>query len=449
MKVAVARKVAFQVLLSIEKQKAYAHIALAKALRESTSSPEDAALTTEIVQGVLLWQRLLDHWLENLAKRPIAKIDKIVRLILLIGIYQLRFLSRVPSYAILHDAVEMTKEQAPHASGFVNAILRQATREPTYLKPLLRLEENEGLPLSEIALRLSFPDWLVETLQRSFNEKDTIAILFGLNQKGKRTIRRNRLKITRDALHQEFEELGYEVEPAQICEDALYVSTKSPLLALPSFREGKFTVQGESSMLIAPLLLAKPAMRILDACAAPGGKATHLAELTNDQAHIDAIEVHASRASLITQQVKRLSLTSVSVIVADVLSVHEHYDRILLDAPCSGLGSIGRKPDVKWSMTPQKIKQLHVVQRQLLDHTASLLNPDGILLYTTCTLNRTENEDQVHDFLAMHSEFEPFSFTEQESQSLHGIVEHPYMGYIYPQDFGGDGFFVARLRRHS
>ncbi len=447
MTVAPARRCAFSVLYDVESKKSYSHLALHTALKDQSLSKDDASLCTELVHGVLLWRRLLDEWIKTLTKSSRSKVTLEVKTILRMGLYQLRLLQKIPDYAVLSDAVDLSKIHQPKAAGFVNAVLRGAQRQKTYEKPLLSFADLQGISLIEAARRLSFAEWMAHHLAKTLGEETAIEVMWGLNQKAQRAFRVNRLRLSRDQLFTLFQEQGVEVHASAINDEGIYATHRHVAQQLIGYDRGLYTLQGESSMLVAKLLRAKPNMDILDACAAPGGKTTHIAELTEDAACITAIDLHEHRTTMIQQQAQRLGLQSIHCETMDARHVTGQFDRILLDAPCSGIGTIARKPDLKWTMTADKVKALVLLQEQLLDACATHVKSGGVLLYTTCTMSAYENERQIGHFLEKHPEFTMLDFDEFERAHLHYAEKAKGIGWILPQDFFGDGFFVARMQR--
>ncbi len=447
-----ARIMAYDALWTIFDRKAYAHVALHEVLERSQPTPSDAALASEIVHGVLTWERLLDHYIASHSRSGIESIDSTILVILRMSFYQLRFFTRVPAYAIVSDAVELTNRVGRHAKGFVNGVLRAATRAAEWTKPLLR-DECETAHLRDLGLRLSFPDWLVEYFVDQYGLHTACQIMCGLNEKVPRTVRVNSSQYTRDEVLHALADEGVTALLSPISPYGIRLPAKVNPTSLYAYTAGMYSLQGESSMLVAPLFGDLRDKRILDACAAPGGKALHIAELAKNQAEIIAVDLHVHRAKMITAQAKRLGLTSIRAMALDARKIEGQFDAILLDAPCSGLGTIARKPDIKWRMTMKDIVKLVVLQAELLDVMADRVQTGGLLIYTTCTLSERENESQIRAFLQRHANFqlEPLHF----SSTIDAAVQMPChnarleegMFYLHPEDFGSDGFFFAKLRR--
>lgn len=449
MSVSPARVSAFRVLKKVEERHAYLHIALHAEMTRARLERSDAALASEIAFGVLLWRRLLDHWIAGLSRLPLGELDSDAMIILRMGLYQLRFFERVPAYAILDQAVALAKTACGRAAGFVNAVLRRAASQKDYLTPLRNGGDAQGLTDTEIALRSSMPDWLVQHFFKEYGRELGLSLLLGLQQRGPRTVRVNSARATRSEVMERLFAEGISAEPSPVSPYAIRFLDRVNPVALGVYRDGLCSLQGESSMLVAPLLAPTAGQHILDACAAPGGKATHIAELAGDKAMITAVDLHPARVNDVTRQVERLGLAGVRTIVSDARQVSGLYDSVLLDAPCSGLGAIARKPDIKWVMTPERMAELVRLQADLLQSLGDKVRVGGLLIYTTCTLSASENENQIERFLASRSDFEleplvplPDVLDQRQKRS-----ERPGMVSVYPQDFGGDGFFIAKLRR--
>lgn len=438
---AVARQSALRVLHEIEQGGAYAQVALLREWRRKELSGADARLVSELVRGVLVWRRLLDEWIAQLSAARLTRLELPVLIILRMSLYQLRFFDRVPPYAVVSDAVELAKAHRPKAAGFVNAVLRNALRENAWIAPLTGC----AAPWDELrGVQLSYPDWLVRHMQRTLGDPDAAcAALLAMNQQPERTVRANLLRCTREELIERLAREGLQARPTGVAPAGVVLPPGVNAVELGAYADGWFTLQGQSSMLIAPLLDAGPGMDILDACAAPGGKATHLAELTGDAAAITAVDIHAHRSAMIARQAERLGHGSIRATTGDSTLIQGEFDRVLLDAPCSGLGTIGRKPDLKWRASEDGIRELATVQRKLLRAAAMRVRPGGVLVYAACTLSAEENERQIASLLEEREDFVPFPW---QGAPENGNASQA-QARILPQHFGGDGFFVARLRR--
>ncbi|MCY0877251.1 MAG: 16S rRNA (cytosine(967)-C(5))-methyltransferase RsmB [Firmicutes bacterium] len=449
MTVSIARQIAFRALSAIEQKGAYTHLALRAALEETTPQPSDAALASEIVHGVTVWRRLLDHWIETLTKDHSGHMQHTVRTLLRMALYQMRFLERVPPYAVVNDAVEQTKIYAQRAAGFVNGVLRAALRQTAYLQPARTVDDLADCAVEQLALRLSYPDWLAQSLIATYGRTVAISAMVAMNESPVRTVRVNRLVATREEVLASLAESGVQAEACALSPEGIRLLSRTQPETIPDVMAGRCTLQGESSMLVAPVLAPKPGQKVLDACAAPGGKATHLAELSLDQADITAMDLHEHRARAIARTARHLGLHSVRAVTGDAREVQEDFDAILLDAPCSGIGTIARKSDLKWTAAPLKTAAIVQLQRELLSALAKRVKPGGKLLYSTCTLLPEENEQQREQFLRDHPDFvaEPFDLPGLRQIDASRSAGADGQARIWPQDFGGDGFYLALFRR--
>ncbi|WP_068791675.1 16S rRNA (cytosine(967)-C(5))-methyltransferase RsmB [Brevibacillus laterosporus] len=442
-----AREVALDVLVRVEENQSYSNLELKYALGEAGLSKADVGLVTELVYGTIQRRMTLDEVIGQFVKGGTKKLQGWVLQLLRMSLYQVRFLDRVPDRAAVHEAVEIAKKRGHKGiSSLVNGVLRNILRQP---------ESWEKLPkgiTKQIAVTESHPEWLVKRWVKQYGEETTREICHSNNQSPTPSIRVNRLRTTADALLQEMKEAFPEATKSELTPDALLLQS-GHAAGSSWFQEGFYTIQDESSMLVAPALHLTPNLRVLDACAAPGGKTTHIAELMGNQGEILACDVHPHKRELIEQNAKRLGITIITTMVADAADLVDRnvgeFDRILLDAPCSGFGVIRRKPDLKWNKTAEDIKAISEIQYDLLERVAPLLKPDGYLVYSTCTIDSQENQDVVERFIAEHPEYEldtslaedlPTSLTEKIDASK-GYVQ------ILPHHFSSDGFFIARIKR--
>ncbi|GGK14178.1 ribosomal RNA small subunit methyltransferase B [Caldalkalibacillus thermarum] len=424
------RALALDVLIKVEEQKAYSHLVLNQVLNKHRQLDlRDRHLLTELVYGTIQHQRLLDFYLEPYLKQGMAKLDVWVKQLLRLSAYQLFFLTRIPSYAVVNEAVKLAKKRGHRGiQGLINGVLRNLLREPK------RSLDTICDPVERIAVETSHPTWLVARWTEQFGLKTAQEICRANNERPVLTVRVNPLKASKQEVMDHLRALGYHVSETAVAQQGLRVENPAKLMESSLFKQGYFTIQSESSMLVAPLLRPEPGMKVLDLCAAPGGKTTHLAELMDNRGHVVANDVHAHKLKLIKKAAKRLGITIINVTAYDGTTVSPgqlgHFERILVDAPCSGFGVIKHKPDLKWHKRPEDIKQIAELQLQLLTRAAQLLIPGGQLVYSTCTIDREENESVITRFLEDHPDFEV------------GEIRQ-----IFPQDFGSDGFFMAKLNK--
>lgn len=396
MKVSPARKIAFDILLRVASRDAFATDLLYARL-EKGMKREDAALATELVMGVLRWQRLLDFLIERASHRRAADLDLEVLLALRLGIYQMRFLTRVPRAAAVNESVELVKAARKRsAAPFVNAVLRRTPRAA--IEKLLPTD----LPAAELlALRFSFPDWLVKRWIARFGESST-AMFLELQNRPARVIVSvpdlGRLVPVREAL----EVAGLTVEPAQMLRSGFYIRGGNPAQT-PAFERGWFTIQDEASQMIPLLLDVRPGHRVLDLCAAPGGKTARLAQAAGTAANIVAADLYEHRLRSTRKFLARHSLADVRLVALDAtrpLPFNSTFARILVDAPCSGTGTLGRNPEIRYRLTPADLTELQAKQIAILTSALEHLAPGGKLVYSTCSLEPEENQAVVSAAMA-------------------------------------------------
>jgi 16S rRNA (cytosine967-C5)-methyltransferase len=444
------RALAVETLLNVERRKAYANILLDNALKTNALSSQDRGLLTQLVYGALRWRGKLDWLLGRIVHRPLSDMDGYLRNLLRLTVYQLLFLDKVPDYAAVNESVELAKRYGgASAGGLVNAIARRLLRE----KERLIAPDSKADLISQLSVSWSHPEWLVSRWLAYFGQAETEALLRANNQESPVVLRVNRLKTDRDALIEKLHAAGFNARPALQSRQTILLQGASSVEQLPGFPEGLFMVQGEASQLIGLLLDPKPGERILDACAAPGGKTTHLAELMEDRGEIIATDISARGIEKIEQNMRRLSLRCIRPVQADVGKeltgeLALPYDRILADLPCSGLGMLRSHPETKWHREEKDIQRLSGLQKRILERLSSYLKPGGILVYSTCTLTREENDDIVEDFLQRHNEFVLEAAGEFLLESARHMVRGNYF-LALPHRDGTDGFFAARMRKKT
>ncbi|MBR8830886.1 MAG: Ribosomal RNA small subunit methyltransferase B [Chroococcopsis gigantea SAG 12.99] len=439
-----ARLVALKTLLDIDRSSAYTDKAIDRHLSPSVLSGLDKSLATELVYGIIRRQRTLDNLIDSLGNKKAQQQPPALRRILHIGLYQLRYLHHIPESAAVNTAVELTKDQGfGKLAGVVNGILRQYLRQVEAQGDALILPPDT---VSRLGIIHSFPDWLISLWLDQFTEEETEKLCAWFNQSPSIDIRINPLKTNRDEVKNLLENAGVEVMTVGDLPQTLrLLRNVGNVKQLPGFSEGLYTIQDSSAQLVGHLLDPQPRETIIDACAAPGGKTCHIAELMGDRGKVWACDPVASRLKQIEGNIKRLSLHSVEIKQGD--SRHQpgligKGDRVLLDAPCSGLGTLHKRPDIRWRERGDNLEQLSGLQSELLSHTADWVKPEGILVYATCTLNKGENEEVIIDFLGRHpgwriennlpSMFTPFVTAE-------GWLK------VLPHVHQMDGFFMVKL----
>jgi 16S rRNA (cytosine967-C5)-methyltransferase len=402
---------------------------LEHALAQARLSPADRGLCQELVYGVVCWQATLD-WL--VARKTAGRTQKaMLQDLLCLGLYQIFWLDRIPDHAAVHETVELAKQNGfGSQAGFVNALLRGYLREHDETQKLLA-----GLKISQPALGWSHPEWLVTRWHKRWGAERTARLLEWNNTPPQNFARVNRLKIDAGKLLEKWraEDVEYDFARHDWLEENLAFELKShpPLISLASFRDGWFYIQDPSTLLAARELDPKPGETILDFCAAPGGKTTFIAQLMNNQGRIVAQDISSARLKFIQENCARLGVTCVetSTISSDFGLQASGFDKVLVDAPCSNTGVMRRRADLRWRIQPGEIERLRTMQQDLLRRAAARVKPDGVLVYSTCSLEPEENQEVVKQFLSEHAGFR----LERERELL------PFMD-------GVDGAYVARLK---
>ena len=438
-----SRYEALRILVRVEEDRAFADIVLEHALELARLDPRDAALCTELVYGTLRWRRHLDWRLAPHLNRPLDKLDPWVRAVLRLTAYQIFFLDRVPRWAAVDEAVSLAKLKArkPGPPEFVNAVLRSLTRA-TGPPPL------PALPVEAAAVRCSFPDWIAARWVERYGLREAEALMTASNDRPPSTIRVNTLRITRDAFAARVrdEELA-RTRATALAPEGLIVD-HGVVGRWTAFAEGSFTVQDEASMLVARLLDPKPGELVADTCAAPGTKATHMAELMANRGRIVAMDPQAARLKLVAKAATRLGIGIIEAHVGGAAALAGRWrskcDRVLVDSPCSNLGVLRRNPDVKWRRTEEDLRRLQEKQKTIIAAAASMVKPGGRLVYATCSLEPDENEAVVASLPGYGTQWQPDPPEGFPVQSdAQGFVR------LFPHVHGTDGFTAIRLRRTS
>lgn len=446
-----ARQVALLVLARVEQEQGFSNLVLNEILRSAQLAKADSGLATELVYGTLQRQNTLDYILKPYVAKGVEKLDLWVRCLLRMAIYQLFYLDKVPVHAAINEAVEMAKKLGHTGiSGMVNGVLRNVVRNMPNGERQIVIPDSMAVA-ERISIEHAHPLWLVKQWMKQFGQETTLEMCKSNNLPPRASARVNRLRISREALIQQLEQQEVEVHPSTLSKDGIVVRHAGHLAASDWYSSGLLTIQDESSMLVAQAVDAHPGMRVLDCCAAPGGKSTHIAEWMDNQGELIANDIYPHKSRLIANHAERLGITCLQTNTRDASKLAEQFesssfDRILLDAPCSGLGVIRRKPEIKWHKEGQDSKSLAKLQMELIAHVSTLLKPGGILVYSTCTVADIENEKVVNDFLCNHNEFEidatwinTLPTEVQEKCADHGMLK------VLPHQFDSDGFFIARL----
>ncbi|CAM3047953.1 16S rRNA (cytosine(967)-C(5))-methyltransferase RsmB [Staphylococcus argensis] len=428
-----ARTLAFETLEMVIKDHAYSNLALNQTLQHNDLSQADKGLITEIVYGTLKRQYTLDYMLKPFIQ---TKLKRWVRILLWMSLYQYRYLDRIPTHAVINEAVTIAKKRGgSHQGKIVNGILRQITRSE--LPDPMEIQD----PKRRLSISYSLPMWLIKHWITHHGFEETERIAQSMLENVAQTVRVNTSKISTSEAVQRLEEEGFTVEEDAHLDVCLHVSD-GVIANSDSFREGLISIQDKSSMFVATYLDPQIGDHILDACSAPGGKACHIGELLRGTGQVTATDIHQHKIALIQENIDKLGLTHVKAMQHDATTpYHEMYDRILVDAPCSGLGVLRHKPEIKYTQSWEDIHQLVDLQLEILENVKHQLKPGGTLVYSTCTIEQLENENVIYTFLKQNSDFE---FEPIEHPITHERVKTLQ---ILPQDFNSDGFFITRIKR--
>ena len=407
-----ARELALVALEGVVENGAYSNLQVDQLLKKYPLADKDRRLATNIIYGVLQHKLTLEYWLNGFVQGK--RLDPWVKTLLLSALYQYHYLQRVPDWAVTDESIEINERD-------------------------LRL-----------SIENSVPRWLVNELTREYGEEDTEKILQSINEPAHQVIRVNTAKIDLPTVKQALDAAGIEYQESQVAQNALVI-TKGEIISSDLFKNGEITIQDESAMLAVESMHIEPGDKVLDACAAPGGKTVQIAEaLTNEDGHVDALDIHQHKVKLIEKNARRLGVEkrvtahALDAREVDQLFDDESFDKILVDAPCSGIGLLRRKPEIRYTKTLNDSKQLHEIQLAILNAVAAKVKKGGIITYSTCTILQQENDDTVQAFLAEHPEFELVKTT--TARKVKDTRHSPTLT-ILPSDFDSDGFFISSLKK--
>lgn len=439
-----ARKIALEVLIDIERNNAYSNIALNKHLRGKELDGRDQRFITELVYGVIENKIYLDYITGQLSKTKIDKIHPSVMNILRLGLYQIIYLDKVPSSAAVNESVNLTKKVQMKAAGFVNGLLRNYLRNRENLKVPTH-QENPSVFLS---ITYSHPQWLVEKWIDEFGLAFTEELLKGNNAKPVLTARVNTLKINKNELIEHLKKNDIEVADGKYVEEAIRFENMYSLEEVESFQKGYFQIQDESSMLVAHVLDPKPHDTVIDVCAAPGGKTTHMAQLMKNEGMIIARDIHDHKLKLIDRTAKRLGITIIKTQCYNAKDIDQTMigkaNRVLVDAPCSGLGIIRRKPEIKYNKNPDDLQKIMDLQLEILENASKYVTDNGYLVYSTCTITREENIGVIQRFLSKNEDFIMVDINPLLPKSIRKTEKYLQ---LYPHVDDVDGFFICKLQK--
>lgn len=441
------RRLALDVLLDVVKSGAYASLALDKRLSASNLDTRDKALATEMAMGTLENRLRLDYILRTYMEREVN--DAIGQEILRLGCYQILFLDRVPDMAACDLSAELAGALVPHLKGMVNGVLRNISRGKEANKPII-YPDMEKEPAQYISVITSTPLWMVETFISLFGVEEAAALLRPQRDKST-TLRINPLQTTPDEMEAYLTAHGYTFEKGQV-EGSYRVLGGGNLAEEAAYEMGNYSIQGQSSLLCARVMDAQKGRMYLDTCAAPGGKAALMCEQMAGTGRVHAWDIHEHRVGLMRAMAKRLSLENLRPAVRDATLPKPDYeglmDGVLIDAPCTGLGVLHDKPDLKYRIAKENIDSLVELQKKILDTCCLYVKKGGTLVYSTCTILPRENEEQVQEFLARHPEFEAQPLDKYLPETLKGHAQGAGL-QLFPHKDGMEGFYIARMVRKA
>ena len=440
------REQVLDLLIEVEREKSYAQLSLKNAMQDLEA--RDRALATEIFYGTLKYQIQIDYWLNQYAKTPVKKMKPLIRNVLRMSVYQMCYLSKIPVSAVINEAVKITKKRKMQGlSGFVNGLLRTLDRE----KAQLPLPDPKKSLDEYLSIRYALPEWLMTMWLERYSREEVEAICSALNKRAEVCGRWNPLKGSQEELMTTLKHEGVEITAGRLLEEAFYVKKVDRLQNLASFKVGAWTVQDESAMLVAHVVAPEKGDKVLDMCSAPGGKSMHMAALMENKGEIIACDIHSHKLELIEKNAKRLGTTIITPTLQDGMVLNEswigQFDKILLDAPCSGLGIMKRKPDIRHNKTKKDLEDIAAIQRAIIQNAVKYLKPNGRLVYSTCTISYEENEKMAYEISEKYG-LEPENLANTIPKCLRNDVKDG-MIQILPQMADTDGFFIASFRKRS
>ncbi|MEN2464624.1 16S rRNA (cytosine(967)-C(5))-methyltransferase RsmB [Ornithinibacillus sp. JPR2-1] len=443
------RNTAIELLMRIEQDSGYSHLLISHEINAKHISQKDEGLLTELVYGTIQYKMTLDFYIDSFIDKK-KKLSLWVRMLLRMSIYQMVYLDKVPDHAIIHEAVEIAKQRGHKGiASLVNAVLRNIQRDGV---PKIETIED---PTKRLSIATSHPEWLVKRWIDHYGYETTKEMCEANLQHKPISIRIQPMKISRVEAMKQLEDEGYVVSTSPFSEQGIIVQ-KGNVLKSSLFMEGMATIQDQSSMLVGEIMQAMPGQTVLDACSAPGGKATHIAEKMQNNGVVYAHDLHKKKIKLIEEKAQVLNLTNIKAEQLDARKLAERYkpetfDRILVDAPCSGLGVMRGKPDIKYNKSEEDIERLAIIQKDILSTVAPLLKPGGLLVYSTCTVDPGENEEVVKDFLRENNNYQIderfYEDLPTELNASPGITQYGLQ--IFPQSYQTDGFFLTRMVKKS
>ena len=442
------REMALEILLEVEKNGAYPNVLLKQTLDKYLyMEKQERAFLTRLVEGIVERKLTLDYYLNQVSKTPVNKMKPVIRCIMRMAVYQIFYMDAVPDSAACNESVKLAQRKGfATLKGFVNGVLRNVSRS----KDSLTFPDKQKEPKKYLEVVYSCPEWIIELWLKEYTLEEVEAALNSFMEAKTTTIRCNTSKLTVEELKEKLAEEGITIEAGEYLSYALKIRDYNYLNLVKAFREGFFQVQDESSMLIAQAAAIKENDIIIDVCAAPGGKTTHCAELLKGTGKVISRDLTEYKVSLIEENVERLGLSNVTAQVQDALELCKEdigkADIVIADLPCSGLGVIGKKADIKYKTKPEDVESLGRLQREILAVVTQYVKTGGILIYSTCTVNTVENLDN-RNWILENLPFEADSLDEYLPESLQGETTKEGYLQLFPGKHKTDGFFLCKLRR--
>jgi len=434
------RQAAVELLMDIEYKALLSSDAVFNLIKGNVLSPEDRRLAVRLIYGVLEQKLYLDYMLQQVSKTKLSKLDPLIHMILRVSLYQMLFMDRIPESAVVNEAVKMSKKKGQHLSGFINGVLRNFQRS----RESLKLPERNEDEINYLSITTSHPKWLVKRWVSKFGTPFSEALMLSNNLTPPLTVRVNCLKSRPDVVREKLAAEGITSEVSRFFDYALTVQSGQDrvIQEWPVFIEGEIYVQDLASMMVTEVLDPQPGERILDMCAAPGSKTTHMAEKMNNLGTIIARDVSDKKLQKIRENADRLGISIIHPEIGDGLvpdaDAVDAYDRVLLDAPCSGLGIIRRKPEIRFRRLPEDLAALVKLQTILLENASHYVKQDGVLVYSTCSVDPDENDGVIKAFLASNPQY---MLVKTPWSDEDGLVR------LYPSVHQTDGFFIAKMVR--
>lgn len=437
-----AREIAYKVLLDIEKNNNYSNMAINKYFKDVKLLNQDRGLATEIIYGVIENKYYIDYMIDKLSKVKTNKMEIYVKTLLRMGVYQIMFLNSISDYAAVNETVNLAKKKNSKVSGFINGILRNVIRQKEEIGKVKTKDDIEYL-----AIKYSYDKWMIKNWIAHFGKEFTEELVEANNERPNIYLRTNTLKITRGELIEKLAEQNIKAEKVNVVEEAIKVEHLKDIENNKLYKEGLFTVQDISSMLVGKVMNPKENSLILDVCSAPGGKTTHMATLMNNTGQVVSRDIYDHKLKLIKASANRLGLTNIDAQEFDGMKLDREsiakFDYVLADVPCSGLGIIRRKPEIKYK-EKEEFRELPPIQKKILENAAKYVKVGGTLIYSTCTIQDNENINVVNEFLQKYKNFELAPIKE-----VNVDLDNQEKGYmkIYPNVHDMDGFFISKLIR--